>query len=273
MKKNTQATLKRNLDCIEVEENLWVYKVSFDVAFNSKELPDNFKQAFSLPTYQGVARTSDLEAFKAGTSPRINNIAKMVVGDPMFREHARTEGFMEAWEAHDKTLKSNTDIVYDLFLTGNIEADDLIIMEVGSHSLFHRDGTPLPVAVYFDYINGNMSNGVYDLSKALQHLKTLPSVVVIPDKKGNLIHEVPYFNSSSSCSNSLVFKFMPTREDFLTLWPTMQRLHKEYPGIMIKEAMFENDTLGLRAVGATKYPTYYGSDANITSYDDNDHDL
>lgn len=267
--KHTQATLKRSLDCIELDNDLFVYKVSFDVAFDSKALPKNFKQAFSLPTYQGVAQRDQIEAFKKGIIERIQNVERMVVGDQAFREQVRCEGFMQAWETHGNSLQTNTAAVYDLFVSGNIELDDLVVMDIGSHSLFHRDGTPLPVAVYFDYTNGYFRNGSYDLVKAMGHLKTLPNVVLTANKEGSYLHEVPYYNQTSSAKQGLVFTFRPTREQFLGLWPTMKKMNSKYPGITVREAMFANDTLGLRAVGAAKYDTYYGCDGDDT-YDHDD---
>lgn len=268
--KHTQATLKRSLDCIELDHDLWVYKVSFDVAFDSKSLPKNFKQAFRLPTYQGVAHVSQIEAFKKGTADRIENIERMVVGDAAFREQVRCDGFMQAWEAHGNALQTNTAAVYDLFVSGNIEPEDLVVMDIGTHSLFHRDGTPLPAAVYFDYMNGNFRNGSYDLVKAAEHLSNIPNVVLTPNREDEYVHEVPYYNRTSSSKEGLVFLFTPTREQFLALWPVMQKLHKTHPGIMVREAIFETDMLGLRACGAAKYDTYYGCDGDDMYEHDDD---
>lgn len=81
-----------------------------------------------------------------------------------------------------------------------------VILEYGSE-------LPLPKSMYFDYINGSVSNEYYNLEEMLKVLKTRNDVVVETDKRGNEIQEVPYYNQNEECNRKYIsFVWQPTKE-------------------------------------------------------------
>jgi hypothetical protein len=123
------------------------------------------------------------------------------------------------------------------------------------HMIFDVNNEPLPVAVRFDYIDGNMRNGSYDLAKALDILNARDDIYIIHN-----IESVPYYNRSSSCSSCISFLWRPSVEDYRKMWDRCKKIDKKYASCRMHQAIFEEDLLGLRAGGAAKYDEHYGCD-------------
>ena len=72
---------------------------------------------------------------------------------------------------------------------------------------------PLPKSMYFDYINGSVSNEYYNLEETLKILKARNDIVFETDRRGNEIQEVPYYNQNEECNRKYIsFVWQPTKE-------------------------------------------------------------
>lgn len=119
--------------------------------------------------------------------------------------------------------------------------------------LFDRKGTALPCAKTGSYLNGGFSNGVYKLDIAVAILKKDIRVTPLSTRgepaKDLVIHEVPYYNRSAHKFQFLSFRFAPSQDDMLRLWPEMQRVGGGFPSTKFWPAVANLDLPGLRAGG------------------------
>lgn len=67
--------------------------------------------------------------------------------------------------------------------------------------------------------------------------------------KDLVIHEVPYYNRSAHKFQFLSFRFAPSQDDMLRLWPEMQRVGGGFPSTKFWPAVANLDLPGLRAGG------------------------
>lgn len=132
----------------------------------------------------------------------------------------------------------------------------LMHLDYGSHLVYDAHGNILPVAIPFDYINGCMSNGAYDMEKALRVLVENPQVHFIGASTLG-VEMVPYYNSRPDSSSFLQFYFAPTQEQMTAIWERAKTLDRTFPSTALNEAVFELDTLGLRAAGAALFNNFY----------------
>jgi hypothetical protein len=138
-----------------------------------------------------------------------------------------------------------------------------------SHSVVGMDGRDFARMQVGEYTSGHFDNGHYDLEKAATHLLTRPDVRLYADtgyrrNRSNLvatpqeaIHNIPGYNSEPGRSQHLLFRWMPSQEDWDKLCAA-KKGHKR--GLMsddVWRTVFELDLLGLRACGAALFTDYY----------------
>ena len=186
-----------------------------------------------------------------------------------YLESARTKGYVRSAELHSKEFKNNEPTVFERLAAG--ESLRMVRFDYGSHMLFDDEGKVLPTGLYYDYINGNMRNGSYDMAKTVAVLSKLPDVHV-EGEKALALQSVPHYNVSRGCSAFLSFIYGPTQEQMEAIWKKAQTLNKKYPSTALHQAAFELDIMGLRAAGAALGNTYYActSDSDSSSDDDDD---
>lgn len=186
-----------------------------------------------------------------------------------FLESARTKGYTRAVELHQAEFDRNSATVFERLEAG--ETLRMVRFDYSGNMLFDDQDNVLPIGLYYDYMNGNMRNGAYDLPKALEIINTLADIHVLNKDNAPLsIKAVPYYNVSPGCSSFIEFVYGPTQEQMTAIWEKARSMSKTYPSTMLREAAFELDTLGLRAGGAAKYNTYYDSDSESASSDEDD---
>ena len=214
----------------------------------------------------------------------LDNLKKLLAGDgyktedlhavtDAFLESARTKGYVNAAELHAKEFSNDNPTVFERLEAG--ESLRMVKFDYGSHMLFDDEGRVLPTALHYDYTNGSMRNGSYDLAKTLDVLSKLPDVYV-DDAKPLAVQSVPYYNVSPGCSAFLQFWYGPTQEQMEAIWEKAKSMGSTYPSTRLREAAFELDIMGLRAAGAALSNDFYGctsdSDSGSDEDDENDDD-
>lgn len=215
-----------------------------------------------------IMTPENLKKFLAGKKYTTENLEAV---SEAFLESARTIGYPRAAELHQKEFDRKNATVFERLEAG--ETLRMVKFDFGGHMLFDDQGGVLPTGLHYDYTNGNMRNGAYDLAKTIDVLNKLPDVY--PLEGGALkIKEVPYYNVSSGCTAFLEFVYGPTQEQMNAIWEKAKTMTKTYPSTMLREAAFELDIMGLRAAGAALGKTYYdsGSDSGSDRDDDEDND-
>ncbi len=255
--------LELRLEHLELEPGLCAYRLSVG-APDGFEVPRAFALRAGRTVEEGLARTPAIQAFLAGRASHIEKLHTLTLVVPEFRELARLHGFMGALEVLEQS-KTQCEVhePFRAFVEGGAALQDIVRLDHGSHMLFDRNDEVLPVGVYFDYMHGNFHEASYDLPRALEALRANPQVTVLPARRarGNEapgIQAVPYYNAEPGRSAFIAFRFAPTVEQVRALWAEQRRLHSKYPSTRIHEAMFNLDTLGLRAAGIARFDHYLG---------------
>lgn len=161
---------------------------------------------------------------------------------------------------------------YD-YIVGGGDPTNIVRFETHDHSFWDINDEIIPTGIHFDYICANMVDRVYDIRKAIDILiarddvrlveasdynrKTLAERII--QKPDNAAQQVPYYNSDAGYS-CLEFFWTPSKEQATIL----QKARNKF------ETVFNNDWLGLRAGGAAKYDTFWGSDERASETCDDD---
>ncbi len=124
------------------------------------------------------------------------------------------------------------------------------------HIIRLLDGRAYRAAVWFDYIQAQIHNGAYDLTKAHEILSKNPNV-----RELTAVERIPSYNWESHKSNTLSFKYAIPDDQ-------MDMLVKA--GTNIYRVVFDNDLLGLRAGGAAMFEKFYESVEPSSDEDDED---
>ncbi len=276
---SVSARIHREVDQLLLEKNLAVFQVVYQTDLE-EPAPANMAARLQLGRQEGFARPSAIQRFLSDKAAHISTVENLVLVPDGFLEHARLHGYVDACEKFQQHFAGSAEGAYEQFLSGKASVENLVILEHSSHMLFDRNGEVLPTALFFDYMNGNLRNGSYDLKKAMEILRKDPRVTPVTERRSYRgdsaeegtwrVQEVPYYNVSKGCSQHLSFVFAPTAEDMTSLWAQMKSYKTQYPSTERHRAIFDLDMLGLRAGGAAKYKSYHEDDAYASSDDDND---
>jgi hypothetical protein len=251
-----------DLDYIDLGDNLAVYRLSREWRTADAKVPALFKELPASQATEGFARLSTLQSYIKGKGKLPREPGKLCLVEKDYLKLAARYGFVDAWERLGKNVQLSIDKPFTAISEGTAGVEQLVQVDTASHLLFDRNGEILPVAQYFDYIHAGMSDGRYDLEKALEILKKNPRVYGV-SKRGKEeeleIVPVEYYNRERYCSQYLRFWFEPTLDEQRQLWAKQRSYGGEYPSTEFHRAVFDLDILGLRAGGATYYDDFHKS--------------
>jgi len=165
-----------------------------------------------------------------------------------FLEVAQKKGYSDAWDK-----KKRIAAPFDMFLDKKITKDNFILSDWSSYMIFDLDGSPLPCAIYMDYIEAGLSNGRYDLVKAKKILEKRNDI------DGLILTDVPYYNCSSGCSKYIRLIWQPSKKDYQKMWEKCLSYKTQWPSTTMAHAIFDLDLLGLRKGGAAYFDEFYKS--------------
>ena len=267
------------LKTINIEPNLWVY--SKTVSYGKPKSVGTFKAPIVRTpdvNEQGFVDDRNYELLKAGKSYKKLDLCVMPLD---VQEKLRTIGYSNYFY-NDPVDMSN---VYDILSNmKKINKDTIVRVAHDCHMVFDRNGTPLPVAIQFDYIsNGGITDGRFDLVKLAKHLlkrrdvliyepqglrKTEVDTDLLAKTVEDAIAEVPYYNRERGCSHTIYFMWQPTRDAYRKMWDKCLQLNKKSPSTVKHQAIFDLDLLGFRRAGAAYFDNYYESRRYEVDYDD-----
>jgi hypothetical protein len=266
--------VNRSITALPVGPTLAYFKVVHRCEF-PEDVPENLKSRFPETVDCGFAHPNDVIAFANDATPTLTSIPLLRVVPPGFRDAARTKGYPTALQEFEKQIVWKGDFM-DQFIKGQVDFDDMVYLDNGSHMLFDRNHDVLPTAISFDYLNTHVHSGAYHLEKALEVLAKDPRMIPRPSRDAlrrnpgldKALAVTEAFTFDANYSHSIEFAFAPTPEDMRTIWEKAKSYGTNYPSTMLRQAVFDLDMLGLRAAGAAKYDTFYGSDEPAGSSDE-----
>jgi hypothetical protein len=91
----------------------------------------------------------------------------------------------------------------------------LYSISFSSNSIYDYNKEELPKGIYFDYINGHISNDVFDLEDMLEKLQKRKDIKFAKDE--DKILEIPYYNRERDRNRYLKFIWTPNKEDYDTI--------------------------------------------------------
>jgi hypothetical protein len=145
---------------------------------------------------EGSKRTTKtIEYVKPSNPPKQINLddGHLSLVKPELLKHLQMTG----WFSNDEYYKL---IVQEKPFTHIQDGKPFEIVRIKSydHSLYAMDGTRLPVAMYFDYTNGGVSDRCFDLRKLCAHLLSKKDVTLIEEPyRDSFFHTIPSYNSES----------------------------------------------------------------------------
>ena len=249
------------LDVIELTSDLFAFKTKVtytNLKFNGTFVLPNAKLP-SAYSRQGFVNATNLNKLKSGKSFKTLNLCIMPTE---IQEALRLKGW-NAWD--DKKLESwEPNNEFDLVNDPNFSLNLVVEVKHEGHMLADYTGRVLPVGILFNYIDGGITDGRYNLKVLAEHLLTR-SDVKIYSRDGfaasarEAITSIPSYSSERGCRETISFIWQPCSADYIRMWEWCVSNEKRYPSTVKHQAVFELDLLGSRAAGANRYDTYYAS--------------
>lgn len=255
------ALVSRKFDYLQVHPDWFVYRLDYSMTMDAADAAGGFATQYPNQCREGFSPISALASMLAGGVPVS---APQETGEPMVVP-AEAQSRMATVPTHELIQELRETVAVKKPFTALSEnpalVQDLLIWCGYSHTFMDMAGTPLPQPLSFDYSEGLMCDGAYDLEKALEVLKKNPRVkaqgeptAFYPERGTLRIEAVPYYNRRPGVRKSLSFQFTPTPED-------LAKMVAHIPNALTyddarRKAIFELDLLGLRAAGASRCATY-----------------
>ena len=248
------------VEFIVLKPTLAAVRVTYQLTL-SDSAPESVRAMFGSKEIEGFAAPESINSF-------IDHKVAEIAFDPKFKlmpmsfiEDTHKLGFAAALERAENWL-SAANQGYAKLIEEEFTLSNLVQIDFGSHMLFDHEGQILPKAFTFNYINGEIKDGRYDLAKLIELLKDDPRVTPLFEKRTShlqqdpgvlSIHQVPSYNVSPGCNAYVPFLFSPTKEDMQKMWEKAKSYQTIYPSTKLVEAMEDLDILGLSAGGATRF--------------------
>src|SRR5690606_20391097 len=107
----------------------------------------------------------------------------LVLAEPRMLEHLRLWGWQRSPDHKPyEQFEWKRDDVYDALLEDPSRFERAVRLDSASHMMFDWKDRALPVPVFFNYIDGFITEGRYDLKKAAEILLARDDVVIFPIK-------------------------------------------------------------------------------------------
>lgn len=259
-KTSTRMTRDVDVEYMNVGDDLFLMKqnVSWKAGEDNDNLPEN-------TTKQGFVDSDNLMQAMRGQKFEIDGT--FILLDKDLIEVFRQEGFAEAFSKHRADEKRNK--IFDKIQANPSRIEDLHKVSFSDHQIYRLDGSPVSMAIQFDYISAGMNSRKYDLEKAVEHLLSRDDVTLRSNRysPNDYIELIPHYNNDSGHDKSISFTWHPSDEDYAEVFRDMKRVkHVTYSEIF--EVVFEKDILGLREAGAALYEGFYDETEHVPDDDD-----
>lgn len=243
--------LEENFEYVDIGGGFYAYQYSLVLDPSLKHT----SQAKNLvdKKYQGIVNKCQLEKYlKGNLSVSEFEPGLYVIGEKLLKL-VQKKGFQELYEESNELQTLNGPSQFEQALTGAFNGSDIYKVNWGDHEILTSEGEPVAQAIWFDYLNGYIHDGNYDLRSLLDHLKTRADILAVnPKTHADLemlsITEIPYYNQDEDQSNQLCFYYMPTDSEFKKICE-FKKENKNYVGL--QEATIALDILGLKQFRVT----------------------
>lgn len=193
MKKEILYTIKREIEYLPVINNFYVFKEKITIGNNEPVIKEGI-------TTNVVNDIKQEEAIPISEYRLYNKEILDFARKNLFSRQETLKKFEEYQVKNPFTYFSNNEL----------KDVKLLHLHYYDYSIRDINNKKLPTAIYFDYIQAGMHNGIYDLKEVLEILKQRNDIKFL--KEG--IISIPYYNSDDYHSKYLEFIWIPSDEDF-----------------------------------------------------------
>lgn len=215
------------------------YTIAYDIVDNN-----GYESTFNELNYTkestGITSNKEIEEFSRGLCNQITDNFDILLVKQDFIKSLRNIGYIKTMQKFEDVLDETRKNLMTCF-------DDIEYQQVHNYHrgymIFDMNDDPIPIAITFDYINGNITNEDYKLFNVLCALVKNDQVKAVD---GNLkIATIPYYNSTDTRYEAIEFVFMPTKEQMRLIWKTANQLNPKYPSSNLREAVKHLDLLDI----------------------------
>jgi hypothetical protein len=253
------------LSCKEVSEKLSVYTtwvttevVGSGVAPATKITKQGLVENANLTKLRkGKVVVPDFSPIKSDKDRRFHPALISVEGREYIRLNGSPMAYAKVWEhlVEGGMLKLPKDDTPWVEVVDETNVSDLCFMSMSDHSIVDLSGHLLPAARTFEFMNGS-----YDLEKACLVLDQNPEMEIIPDRFGNLMHNIPSYNVSELGTMEMKVKWVPGAESWASFTERLAERKNPNGSPVLRlseyEMLVEFDVLGLTAAGCRREPKY-----------------
>lgn len=119
--------------------------------------------------------------------------------------------------------------------------------DFNSHMLFDERKEPLPVALFMEYISGNICNDRFDLKKVFEILSQRDDVENLEEIR------IPYYNAEEGRDQAVQFIWTPSVEDYRRCWKACLKDNPRYPSTSMEHtAVWRLDLFGIKKSARTQ---------------------
>jgi hypothetical protein len=196
---------------------------------------------------EGICRKQDLPTpenpipnlrwWKGDSDPRKHGIWSLFSQKDIDRQ--LDEGYWLTWDTEDLECDECLEKPYTHWDDSNV----ILVRDFpDGHMMFYKDGSPVPLALYVEYIHWHVTNIQYDLSQAKEILSRRKDIHDLS------LEHIPYYNKETSGDLFLSWKWKPSKEDFAKIWNYILEQSWGYPSTKIPCAVKELDFWGIEKV-------------------------
>lgn len=203
VKKLTKRTyLDVNLRYKQVKNDICIYQVQLSV--------DNIP----LKNIVRLCYASELEELCNNTIAFYNMKCRELDNYMFFKEDIK-EAVREDSESifNEKYVLAMEDILDEKVDTHNVVLGKTDLYKDNFYE--YGKNIPIPKSVHFDYINGNVHNGCYNLEEVLKILENRKDITINRDKHTFAIRDIPHYNADYTKDLYIEFTWHPTNEDWI----------------------------------------------------------
>ena len=195
-------------------------------------------------SHVGIATNKEIDNFSSGQSNSITDNFDLLLVTNDFIESIRNAGYVETMMKFESVLDDTRKNLMDL---GGKPEYQLVRNYHGGHMIFDMEDIPLPIAIKFDYINGNITNEDYNSQEVLYTLAKNEQVVSMNVLDVALtISPIPYYNADEKRNAAVEFIFRPTKNQMRDIWKIAVQINPNYPSTALHEAVKRLDLLNIK---------------------------
>jgi len=251
------AQVVRELQYHQVTRKLGCFRLTHSITLPDAA-PTSLRAHFEASSTYGFATMREIAAFADDEAQTLTPDEELTAVSNEFLHNAAREGIAAAISLGGRY---GAEGAWHAFAAGKLTAENVVHLKVAENLMLGLDNKPLPVALFFDYRKGGISDQHFDLEAAVRILSK--DSRINPLKRGAYgelkndealrIGWIPEHQIiHGTREKGLTFSFSPTKDEMQQIWAKAREKYPKDPSRYLEQAVIDLDLLGLRAGDAVK---------------------